>query len=142
MPAAERTLTDFLQHSGEILPAVEQGDVLLRRRSGDDVVLVSRSHWQAVADSLRALAEEHQHDAPTGVRFSLPWLSLLPAEEQRACLDELRRTAVPALESGHLAALADVLTAWRATALATWDEHRSRERVGYATDESVPLPRP
>src|SRR5688572_11594688 len=142
MAAAERTLTDFLQHSGDILPDVEHGNVLLRRRGGDDLVLVSRRHWQAIGDSLRALAEEQQHDAPTGLRFSLPWLSLLPAEEQRACLDELRRTAVPALESGQLSALSDVLTAWRATALAMWDEQRGRERAGYIADEPTLLPRP
>src|SRR6266542_2516559 len=145
MPVTERTLTEFLQHSGEVLPAVERGEVILRRRSGDDVVLVSRRHWRAVADSLRALAEDRERGSDVaggGMRFALPWLSLLPLEDQRACLDELRRTAVLALDTAELAGLADVLSSWRAAALATWDDQRNGARAGYAMDEPRSLPRP
>ena len=147
--AATRTLTEFLQHSGRILPEIEQGEVVLRRRDGDEIVLVSRQHWQALESSLRILAEayhvgrtgEWEHAEPREW-FSLPWLTLLHDEDRRACLDELITTALAALDSGRLAALADTLDRWRATALATWDDDRARDQGRRAVDDPLPLPRP
>lgn len=148
--AATRTLTEFLQHSGKVLPEVERGEVVLRRRDGDDVVLVSREHWQALGDSLRALAEAQQRDRVRGGSegeeprgwFALPWMSLLHPDDQQRCLEELTATALAALETGNLAVLAETVARWRATAVATWDDDRRREQLDYLTDEPLPLPRP
>jgi hypothetical protein len=142
---AGRTLTDFLQHSGDVLPELERGEVRLRRRGGDDLVLVSGRHWDRLADCVRVFAEEAHMRAsapeqPT--RFALGWLGLLRPDDQRACIDELRRTLLAAVESGRLSDLEETFDAWRATALATWDEERNQSRPGYADDDVRALARP
>jgi len=144
-----RTLTDFLQHSGQVLTELDEGEVVLRRRQGDDLVVLSRSHWEAVLSSIRLLAEAHR-PAPTAssdatasrVWLSLPWLALLEPEDRQACIEELTAAALAAVESGRLRTLADILSEWRATALATWDASRLRDRPGYFDDAPVSLPRP
>ena len=150
MPVVERTLTDFLQHSGKILPEVERGEVVLRRRAGDDLVLVSRKHWEAYVGSLRALAEvcqiTHREGAEQEVKrtrwFALPWMSLLTEEDQKGCIRDLTETAIAALEAGKLSRLVEALAQWRATALATWDDEQRRGRPGYEEDDAIALPRP
>lgn len=146
--ATTRTLTEFLQHSGTILPEVERGEVVLRRRSGDAIVLIAQEHLRALETSLRVLAEayragqpDEQQEQPRREWFALPWMSLLHPDDQRACLDELTTTALAAVESGRLATLAETLAQWRATALATWDADRQRGRE-YGLDEPLPLARP
>jgi hypothetical protein len=146
--ATTRTLTEFLQHSGTILPEVERGEVVLRRRSGDEIVLIAEQHLRALEASLLVLAEAYRagqlggrQEQPRREWFALPWMSLLPLDDQRACLDELTATALAAVESGRLAALAETLAEWRATALATWDADRQRDRE-YDLDEPLPLERP
>ena len=145
-----RTLTEFLQHSGQVLPELEEGEVVLRRRQGDDLVVLSRAHWDAVVASVRLLAEARQPQPRQGPApsasptdwLSLPWLALLEPSDRDACIQELATTALAAVESGRLRPLAEALAGWRATALATWDDRRARERLGHAEDAPVPLPRP
>lgn len=146
--ATTRTLTEFLQHSGTILPEVERGEVVLRRRSGDEIVLIAEQHLRALEASLRVLAEAYragqpgeQQAPPRREWFALPWMSLLHPDDQRACLDELTMTALAAVESGKFAALAETLAQWRATALATWDADRQHD-PSYGADEPLPLERP
>lgn len=147
---ASTTLTEFLQHSGRILPQVDQGEIILRRREGDDLVVLTRRHWKALSDSYLALAEAYRQgrmdapmrgvSSPTG--FALPWLSLLAPEDQATCLDELSKATIAALQSGRLADLAFLLAQWRATALATWDDEQRRKRPEAQIDDPWPLPRP
>lgn len=140
---AERTLTDFLQHSGEVLPDVERGEVRLRRRGGDDLVLVSGRHWDRLADSVRVLFEDSQLRAlPSARPFATDWIGLLRPDDRAACVEELRGTLVAALATGRLADLEEAVEAWRATALATWDDERNAQRPGYAADNVRPLARP
>jgi len=42
MPVGERTLSEFLQHSGQVLPDLAEGEVLLHRRDGEDLILMTR----------------------------------------------------------------------------------------------------
>lgn len=150
MAAPTRTLTEFLQHSGRVLPELEEGEVVLRRRQGDDVVVVSRPHWNAIVASLRLLADVRRAEAqskanettPPPAWLGLPWLSLLTPEDQEACVQELTTTALAAVESGKLRPLAEALDSWRATALATWDADRAKAYPGDKDDAPAPLPRP
>ena len=142
---ADRTLTDFLQHSGDVLPDVERGEVRLRRRGGEDLVLVSGRHWDLLGDSIRVLAEDAHLRAASPLaaeRFALGWLNLLEPGDRSACVEELRRAALAAVETGRLSDLEDTVEGWRATALATWDDNQNRERQGYTNDAVQPLPRP
>jgi hypothetical protein len=144
------TLTDFLQHSGRILAEVEQGEIVLRRRVGDDLVMLTRRHWEALSESFLALAEAYRQtqvekrpdDTRAPLRFALPWMSLLTPDDQTACIDEVTKATVVALDTGKLADLATVIAQWRATALATWDDQNNRNHPEHWLDEPQPLRRP
>jgi hypothetical protein len=141
MAIPERTLTDFLQHSGRFLPELQEGEIVLRRRDGEDLVLMTagqRSALQTLARTFLTLARED--DAV--VRTILGWLPLLSPADRQVCLDELHTVAAAALDSGRLGMLVETLHAWEATALATWDAERNRERTGYEDDAPLELPRP
>jgi prevent-host-death family protein len=141
----DRTLTDFLQHSGDVLPEVERGEVRLRRRGADDLVLVSGRHWDRLSDMIRILAEDaHLRAASPSApeRFAVGWLGLLGPDDRATCIEELRRATLAAFESGRLADLENAVDGWRATALATWDDEQNRNRAGYSEDAVVPLARP
>lgn len=141
MPAAERTLSEFLQHSGRVMPEIEEGEVVLRRREGEDLVLMTRRQNEALHVTARvffALAA----GGLGAVEAIIPWITLLSPTDRKAFLQELREIGAVALQSGRLGRLADVLYAWEATALATWDEERDRESLGSRDEAPVDVPRP
>ena len=148
MPVAERTLTDFLQHSGQILPEVERGELVLRRRSGDALIVLSEKYWQALAKSLATLVEgirdiqDRCHCPPVQRRrdFALSWLSYLSEEDRKECLHELSLAVLSAFEDGKFRELAETVAQWRATALASWDDAQKPE--GYWESAPVEVPRP
>jgi hypothetical protein len=143
MPTAERTLSEFLQHSGRVMPEIEEGEVVLRRREGDDLVLMTRRQSEALhttAQIFFALAA----GGPPAVEAIIPWINLLDAADRALFFRELREVGAAALQSGRLSRLAEVLYSWEATALAVWDEKRNRERLGLGDGEETPVdvPRP
>jgi hypothetical protein len=137
----ERTLTDFLQHSGRLLPELREGEILLRRRDGEDLVLMTVSQRTALQTLARTFLTLTRADEPVAHTI-LYWLPLLAPADRQACLEELHGVAAAALESGRLGHLVEMLQAWEATALATWDAERNRERIGYEEDAPVELHRP
>jgi hypothetical protein len=144
------TLTDFLQHSGRVLSEVEQGEIHLRRREGDDLVLLTRRHWEALSESFFAVAEAYRQvqvdpksdDDYAPMRFALPWMSLLTSEDQTECIEDVSRATIAALQLGKLSELVTLLARWKATALATWDDANKLDRPDYWIDEPQPLHRP
>ena len=141
MAVSERTLSEFLQHSGEVLPDLLEGEVLLHRRSGEDLVLLTKKQRDALQLTLHAFLRA-AHGGTGEVSHAIPWFGFLSGSDQEACLDELRSVALGALESGRLAQLVETLYSWRATALAVWDERQRRRRSGDDVDEPLALPRP
>ncbi len=144
MPVEEFTLTDFLQHSGKVLPKVAEGEVLLHRRDGEDLVLTTSSQMEALEATLRAfmsITEGETERAATG----FPWFGFLDPADQVECLRELRQGANAAMLTGRLSQLEEIIDEWRATGLAAWDEKRLRAVGGadkYDADEPTPLDRP
>jgi hypothetical protein len=138
---SERTLSEFLQHSGRVLPELAAGEVVLHRRDGEDLVLMTRRQREALNTMLRTFVAAASDDL-TAASATLWWLRLLDPEDQQACLRELRQTTIVALATGQIEQLADALHGWEATALAVWDERRSRERGGYDEWDPVVVPRP
>src|SRR5881397_3121058 len=102
-PVAEHTLTDFLQHSGKVLAEVDKGGVLLHRRDGEDLVVMTRGQSDALAAALRAFAAAvraprfggaaRTGQGTGGEAAVLPWLPFLSAADQEACLQELSDVA-------------------------------------------------
>jgi len=141
MAVGERTLSEFLQHSGRVLPELAAGEVVLHRRDGEDLVLMTRRQREALATMLRTLVAAATDDV-AAASATLWWLSLLDPQDQQACLQDLRQTTTVALATGRLEQLADALHGWEATALAVWDERRHHERPGYDEWDPVVVPRP
>jgi hypothetical protein len=141
MAVKELTLSEFLQHSGSVLPELEAGEVVLRRRDGDDLVLMTRRHNLALTDIARAFFALSTGEAHA-VEAIFPWLAFLSATDREECIRELREVGAAALETGRLGRLAETLYAWKATAYAVWDDRQQRERVGYSDDDPLDLPRP
>jgi hypothetical protein len=140
MATTERTLSEFLQHSGRLLDEIDEGEIELRRRSGEDLVLMTASQREALHVLAGAFVAASRDPEIAGT--VLPWLRLLSPDSRLLGLEELRAIAGVALETGRLGRLVETLRAWEATALATWDAQRNRERLGYDEDTPVPLARP
>lgn len=139
--ARESTLSEFLQHSGRVLSDLEEGEILLHRRDGEDLVLMTRRQSEALRATTEAFfaLSTGQHAAVEAV---LPWLVFLSPPDREACIRELRNVGAASLQTGQLSRLAETLCAWEASALAAWDERRYRERLGEPTEGPVDLPRP
>lgn len=122
---AMHTLTHMLRNSGEVLAEVEQRDVVLRRRDGEDLFLGLKSREESVRDALGVLArilvaasvnpETRQHVAAT-VAVSLPWTTFLPADERAEFFEALTSTAAACVEIDAFEPLAHLIEGWRATA--------------------------
>jgi hypothetical protein len=137
----ESTLSEFLQHSGRVLPQIEDGEILLHRRDGEDLVLMTHRQSQALRTTAEAFfALSTGQDA--AIEAVLPWIALLSSSNRAECVRELREVGTASLHTGQLSRLAETLYAWEATALATWDDRRTRERLGEQTEDPVDLPRP
>ena len=141
MAVSERTLSEFLQHSGRVLPDLAEGEVLLRRRDGEDLVLMTRAQSEALATTLRASFALSSGDAGA-VQAVLYWFAFLSPQSQNECLRELREVGAAAVQTGRLSLLADTLYAWEATGLAAWDDRRRRERGEVPDEELVEIGRP
>jgi len=141
MPVGEHTLTEFLQHSGRVIPEIAEGVVLLRRRDGDDLVLMTRGQNEALDTTLRVFVSLSAGGIEA-ISLVLPWFAFLSESGRQACLAELQVVAAAALDTGRLSSLAETLYAWEATGLAAWDEGRNRERAGWAEEEPIEIPRP
>jgi hypothetical protein len=137
----ESTLSELLQHSGRVLSNVEEGEILLRRRDGEDLVLMTRRQSEALrttAEAFFALST----GSSGAVDAILPWLAFLGPTDRAECMRELREVGAVSLQTGQLSRLAETLYAWEASALAAWDERRDRERLGQTIEAPVDLPRP
>ena len=141
MAVSERMLSEFLQHSGRVLPDLTEGEVLLHRRDGEDLVLMTRRQSEALATVLQAyfvLSDEGSQ----AVHVILPWLAFLSSEDQATCLRELRDVGSAALHSGRLSRLDETLYAWEATGLAAWDAQRLRDMGTDVLEEAIDVTRP
>jgi hypothetical protein len=137
----ESTLSEFLQHSGRVLPEIEDGEILLHRRDGEDLVLMTRRQSEALRTTAEAFFALSTGQA-AATEAVLPWIAFLSPSDRAACIRELREVGTASLHTGRLSRLAETLYAWEASALAAWDERRNRERLGQLTEASVDLPRP
>jgi hypothetical protein len=139
MAIAHHSLSRFLQHSGDLFAEIEDGEVLLKRRDGPDLAIMTFAQATALANTLRVLV------APDNAISVLPWLSYLGSEGIDACLNELREVGPAAAATGELRRLEETLHQWYATALACWDERllgRRADYKEYLAEDSTELPRP
>jgi len=137
--ATGTTLSEFLQHSGRLLPEIDKRDLVLRRRGGDDVVITSKRHRDALRTTLSVLLRLASGGT---VADAIPWFEFLSAHDQTICLREIFEATSGGLETGQLNVVSDVLYAWHATALANWDDRRRQLSGIEDIDGPLPLPHP
>jgi hypothetical protein len=153
MPAAtvERSFSEFLRKSGDVLREVEEHDVLLRRRDGADLMLVRADREELVRDTvglssslLAWFARTHARELAEGLPEALPWLHFLPEADRKTFSDEF----VPMLEAcislGSFDRLGVLLSQWRNTAY-VWSRPElldalRADQAGEGYDEPVPVP--
>ena len=152
MPVVERTLTEMLRSSGEVLRQAERHDVVLRRRDGADVMLVDLEREQSLRRSLADLARiiaslQGAPDVLTDrvaetLPAAIPWTSFLPGSERVAFLREFSTTASACIETGVFEPLGQLDREWRATAAVYADPRLLEELQAPADDEALEVPRP
>jgi len=144
MPVEEFTLTDFLQHSGQVLPKVAEGEVLLHRRDGEDLVLTTSTQMEALRATLRAFMSITDGGTDRAIT-AFPWFGFLEPADKLECLRELRQGVNATMLTGRLSELEEIIDEWRATGLAAWDEKRLQARGEadwYNASEPTSLDRP
>lgn len=123
-PTAEATLTDFLRDPNAIVEQLERRDVVLHRRNAADLHLSLRSRVQSDDEAVeflarllgRVLADDEIRGRLAEAAAAIPWVTLLPTAERGMFVAEFVRIAEGAAELGSMAALAQVLIEWKATA--------------------------
>ncbi|HEV2125936.1 MAG TPA: hypothetical protein VGW38_24525 [Chloroflexota bacterium] len=138
---AERTLSEFLQHPNDIMPDLERGPVVLRRRGADDLVVMTREHNGSLETALRVVSTcVTQGTAAAGT--TLPWLAFLDARDQAMCLREIALAAGAAMATGRFDLLRDTVYVWQSTGLAAWDYQNRRGNPVYDVEDPVEVARP
>lgn len=123
-PTAEATLTDFLRDPNSIVEQLERRDVVLHRRNAADLHLSLRARAESDDEAVgflarllgRVLADDVMRRRFAEAVAAIPWVSFMPVDEREVFVDEVVRTAEGAAELGSMAALAQVLNEWKATA--------------------------
>ena len=121
---AEATLTDFLRDPKAIVEQLERRDVVLHRRNAADLHLSLRSRVESDDEAVgflarvlgQVLADDEFRGRLAEAVAVIPWVMFLPADEREDFVEEFVRTAEGAAEIGSMAALAQVLIEWKATA--------------------------
>ncbi|MBK5233698.1 MAG: hypothetical protein JJE13_12040 [Thermoleophilia bacterium] len=133
------TFSNFLRNSGEAVEAAEQGDLLLERRDGPDLVLkwadkeASEREGMSSAITLvsyfsKILAEERPDDVQGVFTESFPWLIVLPPEDQKEFAGELVKTMRVAGELDRPDLVGVLVKQWMNTA-EVWADPALRERL-------------
>lgn len=132
----ERTFTfsALLRAPRAVLPALDDGDVLLRRRGHGDLMLSTRARAEGRDEALvlmsRMLMRLVSQDGRMAVRVlaqELPWLHWLPEASRLACVQEILRDLAAGADRGLPLRFLASVEAWRVTAEAWSDPDFDRE---------------
>lgn len=123
------TFSTLMRHPLEVVRKLDDGDVLITRRDGDDLRLSKARDAEGESQALQALAQliaasldEETCDHIAGrLTDPYPWIGLLPAELQHDFVGEYLRLARACTAVGRFDRLTIALAAWQATAEAYAD---------------------
>ena len=143
---AERVLfSDFLQDPTTV--SVADGDVVLSRRDGEDLLLTTVGRDAAMGDGLALVAAVLGRLAGRDrgllgdlLAEQLPWLGWLPGPEREVCLRELVDDLAGG--TGSLLRFHQDLVAWRTTAAIWSDRHLAGRLSGPFTGRAGEVGRP
>lgn len=139
----------FLRGPSQVLPSLDDADVILERRDEENLVLMRAERFEATASGLRMaarslaiLARRHLDLAEEVLAEELPWLHWLPETERPACVRELLADLVAGADTGLLLPFARNLASWRATAEVWSDPQQAHELMGPFPGDGTELERP
>ena len=143
------SFTELLRSPNAVTRRVADGDVVIRRRDDEDLVLTTVSREEARAESLdvmgRLFADALQDEVVrTHImrRSALPWTRFLPPADRDLFYVELFECVAGALELGTMAPVAQLLSEWRATAAIHADPELVARMRRPDVSEGAPVSRP
>lgn len=126
MAVIDYQFSDLLRHPKTVTRDLVDADVLLRRRDEPDVLLMSADRaevraesFDALARTIRILAEEHPKAIESALGEVFPWLEFLPTADREAFAEAFARTVVASSAIGDVVPVGRLVREWRATA-AIW----------------------
>ncbi|MEV6210039.1 hypothetical protein [Kitasatospora sp. NPDC051914] len=139
----------FLRGPSQVLPSLDDADVILERRDEENLVLMRAERFEATASGMRIaarslaiLARRKLDLAEEVLAEELPWLHWLPESERATCVRELLADLVAGADTGLLLPFARNLASWRATAEVWSDPQLARELQGPFPGDGPELDRP
>ncbi|WP_248965298.1 hypothetical protein [Sphaerisporangium perillae] len=139
----------FLRGPSQVLPSLDDADVVLERRDDENLVLMRAERFEAGAATLRIaaralaiLARRNSDLAEEVLAEELPWTTWLPESERHACVRELLGHLMAGADTGELVPFSRALTSWRSTAVAWSDPQLARDLQGPFPGDGAEVPRP
>ncbi len=124
----ERTWSDFLREPTSVTEEVEQADIVLRRRDGEDLYLLTQKRQSAIQETfmivsrmLASAAGDAALRRKLAIEPAMPWLRFLSAADRAQFAQEFLETAVASAELGTFQPLTTLIGEWRNTALVRAD---------------------
>jgi hypothetical protein len=139
----------FLRGPSQVLPTLDNADVVLERRDDEDLILMRAERFEAGTASLRIaaralaiIARRNGDLAEEVLTEELPWVTWLPAAERHECIQELLTHLVAGADTGELLPFGRALASWRSTAIVWSDPRLARELQGPFPGDGPEVPRP
>lgn len=151
MSVSEFNFTQLLREPGEVVGHLEEGDVLIRRRDGSDLVVSLAERGEERREALRMLSHllARLTDVKGGAKIvadaivrEFPWVRFLPQEDSRQFVDEFVRTADACAEIDMVEPLVRLVREWKSTA-SVWADPELAQRLqepAVGDGEVVPVP--
>jgi len=125
MAATTMTLSTFLRNSGDALAVLDDHDVLLERRDGEDIYLKRADRERAEHDMLvtagrmmESILRRNQTRAELSELMAsvAPWSGFLPERSRAEFVDQFVRTIAACADLDDFAPAAALLRQWKNTA--------------------------
>ena len=149
MATKQVSYSSFLRGPSAVLPALDEGDVILERRDAGSLVLTSVERFEARSEGIdvasRALHELFSSDperAEETMSIAIPWLHWLPVSERRDCIADLVRELDAGASTGNFEPFARSLVAWKSTAEVWSDPELARQLSGAFPGDGSAIERP
>jgi hypothetical protein len=139
----------FLRGPSELLPTLDNADIILERRDDENLILMRAERFEAGAATLRIaaralaiVARRNSDLAQEVLAEELPWLTWLPDTERHECVRELLGHLMAGADTGELLPFARALTSWRSTALIWSDPSLAHDLQGPFSGDGAEVTRP
>ncbi len=123
--------SDLNRNPVKVFSAAEDAPILVTRRDGESLVLMSEREADAQAQlfefaaQLIAVTTDDNGSLEDRMANRFPWMLALKMESRKQCADDLVKAARAALSTGQAHLAIAELTSWRETAIAIaagWDK--------------------